>query len=157
MHFEIVGDIIQVETIAVGRRLRDLPRLQRTYGRGQWRKLKGIALIRVRTEKYERRSCTGMRRMALVERKSNASATLTRAGKKRRRSAVEFAVCVNNSEYPASLELHKIYRVVADEEAPREGDLRIIDESGEDYLYPAEWFVPVELPPRVRGSLLRMP
>ncbi len=109
-------------------------------------------------EEYERRSCTGMRRMALVERKSNASATSTRAGKKRRRrSAPKFAVCINNSEYPASLELHKIYRVVADEEAPREGDLRIIDESGEDYLYPAEWFVPVALPPRIRGSLLRTP
>jgi len=72
--------------------------------------------------------------MALVERKSNANATSTRARKKRRQSAAEFAVCVNNSEYPASLELHKIYRVVADEEATREGDLRIIDESGEDYL-----------------------
>ncbi|MEK7701063.1 MAG: hypothetical protein AAB363_06595 [Planctomycetota bacterium] len=66
-----------------------------------------------------------------------------------------FAVCIDNSQYPASLELHKIYRVIADEAAAREGDLRIIDESGEDYLYPAKWFVPVELPRRVRGSLLR--
>jgi hypothetical protein len=67
----------------------------------------------------------------------------------------KFAVCINNAEYPASLELHKIYRVVADGEAMREGDLRVVDESGEDYLYPAEWFVPVEVPPRVRGSLLK--
>jgi len=51
--------------------------------------------------------------------------------------------------------LHKIYRVVADEEAIREGDLRIVDESGEDYLYPAEWFAAVELPRRVKTSLLR--
>jgi len=58
------------------------------------------------------------------------------------RSAPKFVVCIDNSEYPASLELHKIYRVIADEAAAREGDLRIIDESGEDYLYPAEWFVP---------------
>jgi hypothetical protein len=64
-------------------------------------------------------------------------------------------VCVDNSEYPASLELHKIYRLVPDEEATREGDLRIIDESGEDYLYPAEWFAPVELPHRIKRSLLR--
>ena len=49
-------------------------------------------------------------------------------------------VCINNTEYPASLELHKIYRVLADEDARREGDLRVVDESGEDYLYPAEWF-----------------
>lgn len=72
-----------------------------------------------------------------------------------RRSTARFVVCIDNSEYPASLELHKIYRVIADEAAAREGDLRIIDESGEDYLYPAAWFVPVELPRRVRGSLLR--
>jgi hypothetical protein len=64
-------------------------------------------------------------------------------------------VCIYNSEYPASLELHKIYRVVPDEAAAREGDVRIIDESGEDYLYPAEWFVPVEVPRQVESSLLR--
>ena len=64
-------------------------------------------------------------------------------------------MCINNAEYPASLELHKIYRVLPDNKATRDGDLRIVDESGEDYLYPAEWFVPVNLPRRIRGSLLR--
>jgi hypothetical protein len=67
-----------------------------------------------------------------------------------------FAVCVNNSEYPASLELHKIYRVLPDDEAAVDGDMRIIDESGEDYLYPAEWFVLVELPDVVEQSLLQV-
>jgi hypothetical protein len=52
------------------------------------------------------------------------------------------------------LELHKIYRVLPDQDAAAEGDLRVIDESGEDYLYPAEWFAAVELPPQVRTSLL---
>jgi hypothetical protein len=61
-------------------------------------------------------------------------------------------VCINNADYPASLELHKIYRVVADSAAVRDGDLRIVDESGEDYLYPAEWFAAVELPQRVKSS-----
>ena len=51
---------------------------------------------------------------------------------------MNFAVCINNSEYPASLELHKIYRVIADEDAARDGDMRVIDESGEDYLYPSD-------------------
>ena len=73
----------------------------------------------------------------------------------RRRSAPRFVVCIENAEYPAALELHKIYRVVADTDAARDGDVRIVDESGEDYLYPAEWFVAVALPRRVRGSLLR--
>jgi hypothetical protein len=64
-------------------------------------------------------------------------------------------VCVANDGYPASLELHKIYRVVDDKAAQRDGDLRIIDESGEDYLYPSTWFVPVEIPQAVKASFLR--
>ena len=93
-----------------------------------------------------------MRRLASVGRKSSGSGILTKTG---RHSAAEFVVCIKNSGYPASLDLHKIYRVVPDEEAIREGDLRIVDESGEDYLYPAEWFAAVKLPRRVRTSLLR--
>jgi hypothetical protein len=64
----------------------------------------------------------------------------------RKTTAPRFAICIDNSEYPASLELHKVYRVLADKDAERDGDLRIIDESGEDYLYPADYFVLVELP-----------
>jgi len=57
----------------------------------------------------------------------------------------QFAICVNNSEYPASLELHKIYRVLRDEDAEQNGDVRVIDESGEDYLFPSTYFMMVEL------------
>ncbi|OGW15787.1 MAG: hypothetical protein A3G93_05895 [Nitrospinae bacterium RIFCSPLOWO2_12_FULL_45_22] len=67
----------------------------------------------------------------------------------------KFVVCINNSEYPASLELHKIYCVLPDEEAAQDGDVRIIDESGEDYLYPAEWFVHIDVPHEVEASLLQ--
>ena len=66
-----------------------------------------------------------------------------------------FAVCIKNAEYPASLELHKIYRVLPDDDAAVEGDIRVVDESGEDYLYPAIWFVEVKLPPPVQKSLLQ--
>jgi hypothetical protein len=66
-----------------------------------------------------------------------------------------FAVCVNNTEYPASLELHKIYRVLPDEEAEVDGNLRVVDESGEDYLYPADFFVLMELPQSVERSFLQ--
>jgi hypothetical protein len=61
-------------------------------------------------------------------------------------TADQFAICLNNTEYPASLERHKLYQIVPDEEAALDGDLRIIDESGEDYLYPAEYFVVVDFP-----------
>ncbi len=58
---------------------------------------------------------------------------------------IRFVVCLNNTEYSASLELHKVYRLLPDEGAEVDGDFRVVDESGEDYLYPAERFVPVEL------------
>jgi len=67
----------------------------------------------------------------------------------------EFVVCINNSDYPASLELHKIYRVLVDKDATEESDIRIIDESGEDYLYPSSYFVPIQVPQTVEKSLLR--
>ncbi len=68
---------------------------------------------------------------------------------------MSFAVCINNEAYAASLELHKIYRVLPDEDAALDGDLRVIDESNEDYLYPAAWFVLLDVPQEVRQSLLR--
>jgi len=63
-----------------------------------------------------------------------------------------YAVCINNADYPASLERHKIYRVLPDEDAAADGELRIIDESGEDYLYSADRFVPIQLPSAVEKS-----
>ena len=74
--------------------------------------------------------------------------------KRRKTFAGNFAVCIDNRAYPASLELHKIYRVLPDESAAEDGDIRVIDESGEDYLYSADRFVEVELPKPVRQSLL---
>jgi len=65
----------------------------------------------------------------------------------------QFVVCIDNSEYPASLELHKIYRVLPDEDAAAEGDIRIVDESGEDYIFPASYFVPIQVPQSVEDSL----
>jgi hypothetical protein len=69
-------------------------------------------------------------------------------------SRPQFVVCINNSEYPASLELYKIYRVLPDEDAACDGDLRVIDESGEDYLYPAAYFVSIEVPKEVEHAML---
>lgn len=57
-----------------------------------------------------------------------------------------FVVCIKNDDYPASLELRKIYRVLPDEDAPAHQLLRVIDESGEDYLYPEDYFAPIEIP-----------
>ena len=75
---------------------------------------------------------------------------------RRKSSARRFAVCVDNTGYPVSLELHKIYRVLPDEDAAEDGNMRVIDESGEAYLYPAGRFVEVELPQTVRRSLMHV-
>jgi hypothetical protein len=57
-----------------------------------------------------------------------------------------FVLCVRSDGYEASLEPRKIYRVVADADAASKSLLRVIEESGEDYLYPRELFVPIEIP-----------
>jgi len=67
-----------------------------------------------------------------------------------------FAVCVCNNDYPASLELRKLYQVVEDDFAQRHDLLRVIDESGEDYLYPRAYFVRVDLPRPVEQTLHRI-
>jgi hypothetical protein len=54
MHFEIIGDITDIEPIAVGSALREVARLRQQYGRGRWRKLKGIALIRLANGRIRR-------------------------------------------------------------------------------------------------------
>jgi hypothetical protein len=110
MGFEIIGEITSVETIAVGRSIREVARLQKVYGPGRWRKLKGMATV------------------------------------------AQYVVCVKNEGYSASLELRKIYYVVPDIQAAEHQMLRVIDESGEDYLYPASYFVPIELPQAVEEA-----
>jgi len=73
----------------------------------------------------------------------------------RRKSPKRFAVCIRNDGFEASLERNKIYLVRPDADAEKDGDIRVVDESGEDYLYPAEWFVAVEVPKAVQDSLLK--
>ncbi len=67
---------------------------------------------------------------------------------------LQFALCLDNEGYPASLEVGKLYRVVPDEEATAHGYIRIIDESGEDYAFTANRFHVVYLPHAVGQALL---
>lgn len=66
-----------------------------------------------------------------------------------------YAVCIRNEGNEASLERNKLYVVLPDRKAQADGLVRVIDEDGEDYLYPADWFVAVEVPRVVKLSLLR--
>jgi len=54
VYFEIVGEVVNIETIAAGRRIRQLERLKRLYGKGRWRKMKGEALIRLASGRVQR-------------------------------------------------------------------------------------------------------
>ena len=94
-----------------------------------------------------------MKHTASAKKSSSGRDTSTR----RRKSAARrrFAVCVRNDGYEASLERNKIYTVLADEDAARDGDLRVVDESGEDYLFSADRFVAIEVPAAVRASLVK--
>jgi hypothetical protein len=93
--------------------------------------------------------------MVSARRKSSANAIWIEEMKRAKHEAPLFAVCINNTEYPASLELHKIYRIVPDEDAAQDGDIRVIDESGGEYLYPADWFAFLKLPQALQDSILR--
>jgi hypothetical protein len=67
------------------------------------------------------------------------------------------AICVKNDGYDASLELRKVYELLPDSEASKHDQLRVVDESGEDYLYPKEFFVCVEVPQSARHRVLGIP
>jgi hypothetical protein len=66
-----------------------------------------------------------------------------------------FVICVRNDDYPVSLERRKIYEAISDPVAEKHGQTRVIDESGEDYLYPRDYFVPVSLPKNVEEAVIR--
>jgi hypothetical protein len=67
-----------------------------------------------------------------------------------------FAVCIRNDEYEGSLELRKIYEVIDDSAAAKHDMVRIIDEEGEDYLYPADWFLAIDLPHRIEEAIVEL-
>jgi hypothetical protein len=89
-----------------------------------------------------------MKPMALSRRNSKSN------GSSRKQTKGEaFVLCVRNEGYPASLERRKIYSVIRDAAAARHSLMRVIDESGEDYLYPADYFIALRLPANVRLAL----
>jgi hypothetical protein len=82
-----------------------------------------------------------MKHMGSAEKKQKSRASLAKRPK-----PAYYGVCINNTDYPASLETRKIYRLLPDQAAGKHRLVRVIDESGEDYLYPQEYFVPIKLP-----------
>ena len=94
-----------------------------------------------------------MKRTASAKKNSSANGTSTRSRRRQVATTRQFVVCIDNHGYEASLERNKIYRVLRDRDAERDGDLRVMDESGDDYLFPAARFVAINVPAAVRLSL----
>jgi len=88
--------------------------------------------------------------MGSVRRNTKSSGLLAEP----KRGEARFVVCVRNTGYPASLELRKLYRILSDEQASRHRQVRVIDESGDDYLYPETYFIPVKLPQSAQRVVL---
>ena len=135
----VIGDIQEIEIIAAGKSVRDISRLRKMYGPGRWRKLKGISCVRLRS-----------RRIRLI-----VGSSKQMQGKPNKHAVPRFVVCIDNSSYESSLELHKIYSIIPDTDAVQEGDLRILDESGEDYLYAADRFLAIAVPKALERAMLK--
>jgi hypothetical protein len=151
--FEVLGDVKDIEPIAVNLSIRERKSLTSRFGGRRWRKLKGVALVwfpnddvrRAEVHWYEAHG-VGRHKM-----KSNVFWIETMVTNKNR---VEFAICMSNEGYE-DLEEAKIYRVLPDAKATEVGCIRVVDESGKDYLYPQNRFAIVDLPEYVRARLPR--
>jgi len=153
MGFEIVGGIIEIEIIATGTGVRIASQLWKRYGKGRWRKLKGTAKVRL---------SDGMLRLAEVHwfecarhrKKEDEDQAIPRLRRmaKRRNSHPQLALCIRTDD-PDLLTPRMIYRVLPDASGTRSRFLRVIDNEGEDYLYPADYFMLVDLPAAVERAL----
>lgn len=142
MFFEIRGEILQIETFAAGTSIRELPRLRKLYGRARWRKRKGLASVKL---------SSGTIRNAELHWYEASGIALSRLIM--RAKTKEFAVCLQNTGYAASLEVRKLYAVIDDPDAEANDLIRVVDESGEDYLYPSRLFRKLVLPGDVQRAL----
>src|SRR5437667_10795622 len=93
---------------------------------------------------------TGMKRMASARKRSRSSGSSKKPTKRPR-----YVVCLENKGHRGSLETRKVYRALSDAKGERAGLVRIIDESGEDYLYPTRWFARVSVPAKAKKALER--
>src|SRR5216683_4352420 len=154
MEFDVIDDLTGTQTIATGSGIRELGRLRKRYGRGRWRKRKGFAEIRPPSGEIVQAELHWYEATGIGKREvKDQGVHLERAYMAK--AAKRLFICLDNAGYEVSLERRKIYVALPDTKAERAGYLRIIDESGEDYLYPAQRFVAAELPVSTRRAVLQ--
>ena len=150
MKFDVVGTITQVETIAAGGGVKVRNILRKTYGRGRWRKMKGIATVRLPNGNLRRVELHWYEAHGIGKRLKDQGLF----GLKMKQPTKPFALCIENAGNEASLILGKVYRILPDPRAAKDDLVRIIDESGEDYLFHEDQFVFVDFPLSVRKKIL---
>ena len=155
MQFDILSEISEVETFAAGSAIRELVRLRKAYGRGRWRKRKGIALVRLPDDSVHLAELHWYEAHGIGKKEFKRKRYIPTRSRKSVATSRRFAVCVNSDGYEASLERNKIYVVLPDKDAERDGDVRVVDESGEDYLFSADRFVAIDVPAAVKALLLK--
>jgi hypothetical protein len=74
---------------------------------------------------------------------------------KSKRAASQFLICVENKGYEVSLEKRKVYVAHPDAKALKHGQIRVVDETGEDYLYPKSLFLPITIPASLRKAIIK--
>jgi hypothetical protein len=152
MYFEIVGEISNVETIAAGRGIRTLTEIRERYGPGRWRKLKGVADVRLASGRIRRAEVHWYEAHGIGKKAFKIKRFLDDWPMGRKKQKPQFVLCVRNKGCD-DLELRKVYQLLPDASAVEDGYMRVIDESGEDYLYPSDCFLPIALPDTVAKQL----
>ena len=132
--YELLTEIAQTEALARGNSVRQRHRLTRTFGKGNWRKMKGTGLVRFPTGRFAGRKFTGLANMKSKSKRRSEKVNRPTPAKNH-----HFVICIRGTGF--DLIRAKAYGLIDDREATRLGCVRVIDESGDDYLYPASWFV----------------
>lgn len=153
MRFEIVGRITNATEIAAGPGVRVSAALRKAHGPGRWRKMKGIATVLLSNGQARRVELHWYEAHGVGRRDMKDQAL---RGRDMKKQIKPFAVCVDNTGNEASLILGKIYRVRRDLRAAKDDLLRIVDESGDAYLYDASQFILVDFPLPVRRRILAL-
>lgn len=126
--------------------------MKRTYGSGRWRKRKGLARVRLADGTVCRVELHWYEATGIGRREYKIKAYIDWFSIMA--AARCFVLCLRNTGYEVSLERRKIYQVLPDRTAAAHQQVRVIDESGEDYLFPASYFLPINLPPALRRAVL---
>lgn len=150
MALEIVGRITAVTVIATGHGIRQLVEPRETMAKATGANSKATQRSSSPTARPVGRKSTGTRRTASAGAASRSSVSSTD-----RRSAPVYLLCVD-SDANEDLQVRRLYRDLPDPAAARSDYVRVVDDSGEDYLYPASCFIPLELPPPAQVALRRL-